>query len=158
MLFLLLAQNYIFAQEDAAPSGTKSPFELFWPLTAGKTIDDPLYFLKSIKENLRGILIFGVAQKADYAVLIGTKRVLEAEKLLNQGKRDMADKTLGLALEQFNIAEKNTDNLKEKGEKLGQAASTMQPRLDNLINFLPTLRLDKSDEVLQKIKLLRNKL
>lgn len=153
----IFTSSVSFAEGNSTTSGTPS-FELFWPLTAGKTIDDPLYFLKSFKEKLRGMLIFGTAQKAEYAILLGTKRVLEAEKLIHDGKKDVADKTLSLALDQFNLAEKDLDELKANKEPLGQSATTVRPRLDNLVNFLPNLAIDKSKEVLDKVKSLKLKI
>src|SRR3989338_9481511 len=93
----LFSVNVVFAQTPSP----KTTFEAFWPLTAGKTIDDPLYFLKVWKENFRGMFIFGNPKKAEYAVYLGTKRVLEAEKLLKNGKKELAHQTLVKATQQF---------------------------------------------------------
>lgn len=82
-------------------------FEMFWPLVAGKTVDDGfVYPLKKLKENFRGMLIFGRVQKADYLVFLATKRVLEAEKLIKENKYKLANKTLDDALGQLSVAEK----------------------------------------------------
>src|SRR3989304_3599259 len=63
-------------------------YELFWPMVAGKTTADGfVYTLKILKEDIRGYLIVGSAPRADYKVFLGVKRLLEAEKLLNDGKR-----------------------------------------------------------------------
>lgn len=132
--------------------------ELFWPLAAGKTMDDSLYFLKTFKENVRGWLIFGNAQKADYAIFLGTKRVLEAEKLLKEEKKDAADKTFDKALEQFEIARKNVEEASSKKILLSNSVAAMKPRLGNLIDFLPTLMSDKANEVFKKARDLNSKL
>ena len=133
-------------------------FETFWPLTAGKTMDEQFYFLKTFKESLRGMLIFGVSQKADYAVLLGTKRVLEADKLIKAGKKDLASQTLKRASEQFRIALENVEKaLREKN--LGKNnIDTMKPRLNNLTDFLPTLNSDEANGVLQKVRDLNGKI
>lgn len=152
--------------QRVSPSPSLSPssvlvvnsYEIFWPLTAGKTIDDPLYFLKTFKENVRGWLIFGSAQKADYAVFLGTKRVLEAAKLIAEDKKELANQTFDKALEQFEIAQKNVEEASSKDALLANSVATMKPRLTNLINFLPTLKSDKANEVLQKVSDLNNKL
>ena len=145
---------------DSSPSATNtvSSFELFWPLSAGKTIDDPVYFLKTFKENLRGMLIFSEANKADYAVYLGTKRILEAEKLLKENKKDFADKTLDKALEQFEIAQKNIEEASIKKMDNRDSANIIKSRLNNLTNFLSTLNSVKANEVLEKVKELNIKL
>ncbi len=150
-LTLLLSPTFALAQNEAT-SGPKSTFEIFWPLTAGKTMDDPLYFLKTWKENLNGILIFGNPQKAEYAVLLATKRVLEADKLLQSGKKDLADQSLIRASEQFTIAQKNINDAKKSNSSLVSVSFTIKPRLDHLTTFLPMIQSAKTEEVLQKIK------
>lgn len=157
-LVLLLFPILSFAQQNEATIEAKTTFELFWPLTAGRTADDPLYFLKTLKENLRGMLIFGLPQKAEYAVLLGTKRVLEADQLIKSGNKDVADKTLRKASEQFDIAEKNIDEAKSKKQSLSSSLVTIKPRIDNLIDFIPGLDSGLKEEVLLKIKAIRSKL
>ena len=147
-LIFLFSANVVFAQTPSP----KTTFEAFWPLTAGKTIDDPLYFLKTLKENFRGMFIFGNPKKAEYAVYLGTKRILEADKLFNDGKNELANKTLDKALEQFNVAEKNISVVKTSNRTLGPNIATMKPRLDNLLILLPSIPSDKMEELLQKVK------
>ena len=84
-------------EPTSTTSSEVSSYVLFWPLTAGKTEGDSLYSLKLFKEQVRGWFTFGDMNKADYAVELGTKRVLEAEKLLLAGKNDLAVKTLAEA-------------------------------------------------------------
>lgn len=160
LLGIFGTNNSVLAQEEKKIIETEpvNSNELFWPLAAGKTMDDSLYFLKTFKENLRGWLIFGNSQKADYAVFLGTKRVLEAEKLLKEEKKDAADKTFDKALEQFEIARKNIEESSGKKMILSDSVATMKPRLGNLLDFLPTLMSDKANEVLKKARDLNSKL
>ena len=151
-LVFLFSAHLVFAQNPSVTSSPKTTFEAFWPMTAGKTVDDSLYFLKIWKETLRGIIVFGNPQKAEYAVYLGTKRILEADKLFNDGKKELADKTLDKALEQFNIAEKNISVVKTSNRTLGPNIATMKPRLDNLLILLPSIPSDKMGELLQKVK------
>lgn len=147
------------ASSSASPGPTTmNSNELFWPLSAGKTIDDKFYFLKEFKEKLRGWFIFGEAQKADYSVFLGTKRVLEAEKLLDEGKHEFANQTFDKALEQFESAQKNIEEASGKKMLFNDSVMTMKPRLNNLTDLLPTLESDKANEVLQKVTDLRTKL
>lgn len=113
-------------------------FELFWPMVAGRTRGDSLYAVKRIKEKVRGWLIFGQAEKADYAVFLGTKRVLEVEKLLGEGKNDLANKTMEDAKEQF----AKSGRILEQGVELGDLVHTMNGRIDNLLLLSKKLNLD----------------
>ena len=158
IILSLMMFNTAIAQENEATSGAMSTFETFWPLTAGKTMDEQFYFLKTLKEDIRGLLIFGNAQRADYAVFLGTKRVLEAEKLLKEGKKDIANRTFDKALEHFEVAIKNTEEASNKKVLLSNSVATMKPRLSNLEKFLPTLNSCEANEVLQKVRDLNSKI
>ena len=65
-----------------APAAEVNSFELFWPISAGKTTASKMYSLKLWKENLRGSLIFSKARKVDYLIFLSVKRLVEAEALL----------------------------------------------------------------------------
>lgn len=152
------------ATESAAQKEVNS-FELFWPLVAGKTMDDGfIYTLKRLKETIRGWFVFGTTQKADYAVFLATKRVLEAEKLIKEEKTDLADKTLGSAVSQLEVAEANANAVLGKGENLGEAGANMKNRLSNiekLVAWLTTRSQENREllqEVLDKTRLLIGKL
>lgn len=164
-LLLFAVTTPVFAQEEVL--GNKevvveevNSFELFWPLVAGKTKDDSLYFLKSAKENLRGILIFGKPQKAEYALFLATKRMIEVEKLLADGKKDLANETIDAALSQFEVA---SANIAASGGDLSSTVDEINNKLNNLEKFLPWL-ISKNKEseaklqqVLEKVKEIHTK-
>lgn len=143
----------VSAQKPTPSPSSVSSFELFWPVVAGKTMDDSLYVLKTLKENLRGMLIFGKAQKADYAVLLSTKRVVEAEKLINEGKNDLADKTLEQASIQLDKAGSNLDKALETKTSFQNEATDIVNKISNLETFIPWLisKTDKNHELLTKV-------
>lgn len=94
-------------QPSYAKITTPSPFpvttsinslEYFWPLAPGKTLEDHIYILKTLTEKVRGLLIFGKPEKVDYLLFLTTKRVLEAEKLINERKSSLADQTFDMGL------------------------------------------------------------
>lgn len=165
-LFVLGSLSLLRAQEELPkdiPSEEIteiSSFELFWPIVAGKTIDDPLYFLKNLKETIRGWLIFGKPQKTEYAVFLATKRVVEAEKLINKSKFDLADRTLDRAISQLKVAERNVGKM---DGFLEDVVNQINNKLDNLEKFIPWLASqneemkDKLQSILEKVKLLNQK-
>jgi len=88
-------------------------YELFWPMVAGKTTADGfVYKLKILKEDVRGYLIFGPVQKADYHVFRAAKRLLEAEKLLLDKKDSLAQTTLDKTLMHLSAAKRGSENIK----------------------------------------------
>lgn len=90
-------------------------YELFWPITAGRTMGDSLYFLKSIKESFRELLIFGDLKKASYSLELSTKRTVEAEKLyLTDKNYENGKKTLDAAEEKREKIISIIDNLRSK--------------------------------------------
>lgn len=95
-----------YTQESASSSAVVATDSavLFWPLSAGKTEGDSFYSLKLLKEQIRGFFLFDLNQKADYAVFLGTKRVLEAEQLLKNDKIDLGQKALDRADLEFSSA------------------------------------------------------
>lgn len=135
--FVLIAP--VYAQKKlptptptSTPTPTPAPqnsFELFWPLVTGKTESDSVYSLKLIKEQVRGWFIFDNSKKADYAVLLGTKRVLEAEKLIKDGKTDLALKALERATSQFSSAYNHIEKANSKGKFVAKVI-----RRDRLLN------------------------
>lgn len=145
-----------------APELSPTPISIdsyaaFWPLVAGKTIDDPLYFLKDLKQKIRGWVIFGNAQRANYYVFLGTKRVLEAEKLLRENKDDLADKTLKLGLMQFSGAVEKLEEAKTRGDRIENVVSEMGPRATNVVVFVDYLAQNQEGEVKSSLKEVKDK-
>lgn len=136
-------------------------FELFWPVVAGRTMGSPIYTIKLVKEKVRGALIFGKAQKAEYFVFLATKRVVEAEQLLGEGKSDLAAKTLGNATV---LLDKSEASVSQAGESISTVVDEMNKKLDNLETFLPSLASkndgskDSINGVLDKVRELHQKI
>lgn len=152
----------VFAQEPASEGlEATDSYELFWPIVAGKTLGDPLYFVKTLKENIRGILILGKAQKTEYSLFLTTKRVVEAEKLMLQGSEDLASKTLDKAILQVDHARKYSA---EAGGTISLKSDEINNQLDNLERFLPLLASnyspssDKINSLLEQIEDLNRKI
>ena len=169
LLVILSFPNFLLAQnknnKTPMPVSEINSFELFWPISPGKTVGDSLFFLKTIKENLRGLVIFGMLQKANYAVLLTTKRIIEAEKLILDGKNDFASKSLDLAETKLNTASYNLGKYFSSEAALSSDVSLeMKNRLNNLEIFLlwlPTKHQaykEKLDNLLDIIKSLQEKI
>lgn len=154
--FLFFTLPLTHAQEKAdteSPAEVVNSFDLFWPLVPGKTESDSLYSLKLFKEKVQGWLIFGDTKKADYAVLLGTKRVLEAEKLLKESKTELALNTLTRAETSYSNAYFYMKSAHEKGK-----FSAKEVRKDRLINvkrladYLKITSVEEVDKRLESVK------
>lgn len=141
---LTLAQNIDNSQSRAASEASKiNIFELFWPLTAGKTMDDSLYFLKILKENVREMLIFGSTEKANYDVMIATKRLLEANALIAKKNNNLAEKTMDVVNSKLKEASINFENAKKSGSAGNYSDSIV--RLQNMREFIDYISAQETD-------------
>lgn len=141
----------------ASPSPTPSPaptvidsYQLFYPVSHGRVMGDTLYALKSIKESLREIIIFGAAKKAEYNITLSEKRLVEAEYLFN-AKKDYpnAQKSLMAAKEKM---EKTVDLIGKSGDS-GAASVKMKlgvslDKQRQLLNYLATLVPEEQGNVI----------
>lgn len=143
---------------------TVNSFELFWPMVAGKTMQSRLFFLKTIKEKVRGFLIFGKAEKADYDVFLGIKRMLEAEVLMKANLNDLANKTLDSAASDLDSAAANIDAAKASGDIAQNVKDDINTRVANLKKFTAFLisqdkdYKDKLQSISDKLNLISSKI
>lgn len=144
LLFSLLILQFlsvVFFPNQALADAVDS-YELFWPTVAGVTMAEPSYFFKTLKEDLRGLLIFGKAQKVDYLISLAIKRTVEAEKLIKLDKKDLAQKTFDKATKDVNDA----INLSKPSLK---SLDTSIINTGKLNKFLASM---KQEDLLSKVK------
>ena len=149
-LFIVGLVNAQSMEPSASPSASVvDSYSLLWPLSAGKTEGESFYFLKLLKEKLSGLFIFDDSKKADYEILIGTKRVLEAEKLLKDGNTTAASKTLENARSEYTSALNHLKKAHSKNKLL-----TGEIRRDRLIyikSIIDQMKLTAPQEVQESL-------
>lgn len=165
VLFGLFTKSVFASTPKASPAPEVNSFELFWPLSPGKVKGDSLYPLKELKEKFRGMFIFGAPEKVDYELLLATKRAIEAEKLLKDGKTDLAIQTLDVFLAKLDISISKWDEAKMSGNTPVTTKDNVRKQLNNLEVFLKYLSSKNTGEVkskvdqgLEKVKKLQNSL
>lgn len=128
---LLIFPNNIIAVDATSSATPTNSFELFWPLTAGKTRADAGYRFKIFKEELRKMFIIDSSARADYQIFLATKRLIEAENLWKRKNNKEA-----------------TDSLKESYKSISEAKSEIEKsesvsinRKVNMINQLNNIIL-----------------
>jgi hypothetical protein len=125
MLFIFAATSgqKVFSQEiSTSPAALNVQYYL--PYT-GILPDNPLYFLKALRDNALNILITDPLQKADYDLLMADKRLGAASALLDKGKVDLAITTLSKSGNYFYLAIQQTANAKKQGENTGEILSKL---------------------------------
>jgi hypothetical protein len=129
------AQGDETEQEQGQEVQEVSSFDLFWPVVAGKTKDSPVYFLKSLKEKVRGALIFGNPQKADYYCFLATKRLVEGEALVEKGRADLGEEMFGEVVKDLEKARRKIEVARQKGEDLGGNRGNIVKQVTNIETF-----------------------
>lgn len=117
-------------------------FTEFWPLSAGKVMGEPLYFLKTLKESVREMLYFSDYRKVDYNITLSEKRLVEAEKLYLE-KKDWENGAKSLAASQQK--REKALNLLKQVKGAGRNTTDLENR------FTDSLR--KQRTLLQKIEM-----
>lgn len=142
------------------------PYVLFWPLVAGNLPSDPFYFLKTFKENLSEVFMFNNAKKGENQLTLATKRLLEAEKLAKDGKKDLAN----LTLEKVSNHVKNSENYlfdakNNDAKSYSNVYQEVKNKSSNINRYLPQLKKDLGEDydksvelILSSILSLQNKL
>ncbi len=77
--------------------------------------DSPFYFFQTWKESIQTFFTFGAENKAKQYLHLAEVRLNEYKNMLEQGKTDIAEKTLAKYEKQLNRALDKADELKQKG-------------------------------------------
>jgi hypothetical protein len=78
--------------------------------------DHPLYFLKTLSENIQTLLTFGEANRVNQHMMLAEKRLAEAQALIAQGETELAEKATNRYQEQSTHAFTFAQQAKEKGQ------------------------------------------
>jgi hypothetical protein len=127
ILFLILLcsaslQKVSAQQISTSTAALNVEYTLPW---TGILPDNPLYFLKALRDNAYSFLITDPLEKSQYDLLMADKRLGAAQILLNEGKVNLAITTLSksgnyfyLAIQQATLAKKQGKNIDEIISKL----------------------------------------
>lgn len=88
--------------------------------------DNPLYFLKALRDNVWNLFITDPLEKANYDLLMADKRVGAASALLDKGEVDLAITTLSKSGNYFYLAIQQASLAKKQGEDVGDILSRLE--------------------------------
>lgn len=118
IIFLFLFSstiNNVFAQDIVQPNSFAANIEYELPYP-GILPDNPLYFLKAVRDNVLGFLISDSLRKADFQLLQADKRLAASKALLDKKKYDLAITTLSKSGNYFDQAISKAAEAKGQGE------------------------------------------
>lgn len=121
VLVFTLLLTPVFAQDEQASDSAKvDVYGLFWPVVPGKTLGDPMFMFKQLKETFGGMFIFGTVAKSEYQLELSEKRLVEAAKLTE-------DKDFGNAVKSIELnTEARVEALKLKKRAVEEKADTLE--------------------------------
>ncbi len=136
ILFFILGVKSVYAQVSPEPSvselkipsatqtanNTAVQYDLPYP---GILPDNPLYFLKVVRDNLLGLFITDPLKKASYDLLMANKRLVSARGLIDEGKTDLAITTLSKSGNYFDQAISKAYEAKNQGEDANPVLSNL---------------------------------
>lgn len=103
----------ITEEQGATKSAEKIEYALPYP---GILPDNPLYFLKALRDRIIGFLITDQLKKAEFNLLTSDKRIYAALLLSEKGKDQMTVDTLSKSNNYFHNALSSTDEAKKVGK------------------------------------------
>lgn len=119
LLFILVNPTKVLALEtpDASPAAVmeKIQYEIPYP---GLLPDNPLYYLKAIRDNILKFLISDPLKKTEFSLLQADKRLGSAKLLLDKGKTELSITTLSKSGNYFDDAISNIQKAKKEGEDI----------------------------------------
>jgi len=121
ILFLLPFQK-TFAQSTPSAAIINVQYDL--PFT-GILPDNPLYFLKALRDNVLGMFITDPTKKAEYDLLMADKRLGGAEALIVKDKDDLAITTLSKSGNYFYQAIGLAEDAKKQGVNVNDIVSKL---------------------------------
>ncbi len=132
--------------EASQSSSTVDSYDLFWPVFAGKTMDESMYPLKLVKESIGEFFAFGDLNKTKYNTTLSEKRLLEAEKLIKNKSYKNLKATLDSSQEKRQKALSFFQKAKDNNRHLDQLKETMANSLNNQLKLLFALKLQVSSD------------
>ena len=115
-------------QESATQSSeVKVEYSLPYP---GILPDNPLHFLKAIRDRIILILISDPIKEAEFNLLTSDKRIYAAQLLSDKGKGELAVTTLSKSNNYFHNAISSVSEAKKMGKRVDIVLNSMKKSID----------------------------
>lgn len=124
--------------------------------------DSPFYFLKTWKESIQTFFTFGAENKAKQHLHLAEVRLAEYQKMIEEGKTEIAAKTIEKYEKQLNHALEKAEEAKEKGkdaaklkEEVSEKILKHQEVLNNVLDKVPEEAQKGIEKAIEAVKCLR---
>jgi hypothetical protein len=122
---ILLTQNNVLAVGEATPAATESASVKELP-AVHILPDNPLYFLKTIKEKVQLFFTRNTSDEVDLLLGFAQKRLAEALKVAEKGKVHISEKLFEAFGRDIESAEEKIRQARARGEKTYHLLSELQ--------------------------------
>ncbi len=114
-IFLIFGTT-IYAQEEVLINSNETILSEEELTDPGLLPDHPLYFLKSLSENVGTFFTFGEINRANRQMMLAEKRLAEAQALMAQGETELAEKIMNRYQKRFAHALAFAQRAQEAGQ------------------------------------------
>lgn len=155
LLLLSLVPSRAFAK-DASLSAT--PINVVYDLPyPGILPDNPLYYLKAIRDNLLKFFISDPLKKSEFDLLQANKRLGAAQALLSENKTELAITTLSKSGNYFDDAISAIQLAKKQGEKTDSLLTELSKASQKHQLIIRQMEKGKKGDVLLELKFLEDR-
>ncbi|MBI3984918.1 MAG: hypothetical protein HY344_03165 [Candidatus Levybacteria bacterium] len=155
--FLLVNPLISFAKEtNATPSATiqRVQYELPYP---GLLPDNPLYYLKAIRDNVLKFLISNPLKKAQFDLLQADKRLGAASLLLAKQKPDLSITTLSKSGNYFDDAIVSIQKAQKEGDDVNSTLDQMLKSSQKHQEIILNMQKGQKGDTLLNLKFLEQR-
>lgn len=137
-------------------SGSVDVASIFWPIVPGTTVADGTFFFKQMKEAFTAMMKFNSIDKARYYVELSEKRIVEANKLIEDKDYSNALKSLKMSEDQrktaIDLKRKAAENKEDVLELVNAMVSSFEKQKQVLQFFSVSMPADQKGQVDEDIK------
>lgn len=119
--------------------------------------DNPLYYLKAIRDNLLKFFISNPLKKAEFDLLQANKRLVAAQFLLNKNKTDLSITTLSKSGNYFDDAISSIGKAKKQGMQIDSLLTELSKASQKHQEIIRQMENGKRGEVLLELKFLEER-
>ena len=155
LLLLILKPGFVMAQ---SASGSARPVSVQYDLPyPGLLPDNPLYYLKAIRDNFLKFFISDPLKKTQFDLLQANKRLGAARALLTKGKEDLAITTLSKSGNYFDDAIAQIQVAKKKGQDVNPTLSEMLTAAKKHQEIIFDMQKGKKGDALLNLRFLQER-
>lgn len=153
LLFIIVTlanPSFSFAQNVSTQSALQNvSYDLPYP---GLLPDNPLYYLKALRDNILKLIIRDAVKKAEFDLLQADKRLGAAKALLDKGKEELAITTLSKSGNYFDDGITNIFRAKREGSDVEEFLNKMITASQKHQLVIREMQKGKSGETLTNLR------